>query len=386
MEITIEAKYILAAAKCIGKDESCPIMTGVHVIADESGWRVESTDSYKLVRIEQGTVTAPEFDVVLPPDAWSGTKATDKLVIEAVDEPYVKIITLARHVSEKRVKRIEGKYPNVDNVIPDSIPSGCYRYVGTYNGVLLADLMGAANIAFGKKKRVDVEFATMEDTKTKPLFGFASEDGVKMTMVLMPIHEPRHSRLAEPLPKQEDAKKLREELKAAQANAEMWKTKALKLEGDLAEKVEQAAEDKAGADVEVAAAKVADGITEVVIAPKRKKAEKKEEQVKQEKPTKKPAKKETTKKVAKAKKEPAAKKQEKKPEQTEKVAEVATEVSLATMQKWCEGKGLKAKQKREGCPVWILGPSKPYKEELKSMGFTWGQSKDFGKGWYVRVA
>ena len=62
----------------------------------------------------------------------------------------------------------------------------------------------------------------------------------------------------------------------------------------------------------------------------------------------------------------------------------AAEVSLESMRKWCEGKGLKAKQVHPGSKdkIWVLGPSKPYRPELKEMGFRWGTSKKFGKGWY----
>ena len=65
-------------------------------------------------------------------------------------------------------------------------------------------------------------------------------------------------------------------------------------------------------------------------------------------------------------------------------ADAATVISLETMSKWCEGKGLKAKQVHPGSGdnVWVLGPSKPYKPELLEMGFRWGTSKHFGKGWY----
>lgn len=67
-------------------------------------------------------------------------------------------------------------------------------------------------------------------------------------------------------------------------------------------------------------------------------------------------------------------------------AAIAEAITLETMREWCEGKGLKAKQKREGSPIWVFGQSKPYKDELKAMGFAWGTSKSYGKGWYYRKA
>lgn len=63
--------------------------------------------------------------------------------------------------------------------------------------------------------------------------------------------------------------------------------------------------------------------------------------------------------------------------------DTAAVVSLETMQKWCEGKGLKAKQTNETASIWVLGPSKEYKDELIEMGARWGTSKKYGKGWYI---
>lgn len=67
----------------------------------------------------------------------------------------------------------------------------------------------------------------------------------------------------------------------------------------------------------------------------------------------------------------------------EKEQDAAATVSLEQMQAWCEGKGLKAKQTNEASSIWVLGPSKPYKDELIEMGARWGTSKKYGKGWYI---
>lgn len=66
-----------------------------------------------------------------------------------------------------------------------------------------------------------------------------------------------------------------------------------------------------------------------------------------------------------------------------KSEDAAAVVSLESMQKWCEGKGLKAKQTNEKASIWVLGPSTPYKKELEDMGARWGTSKKYGKGWYI---
>ena len=66
----------------------------------------------------------------------------------------------------------------------------------------------------------------------------------------------------------------------------------------------------------------------------------------------------------------------------------AAAVTVETMREWCEDKeGLRVEQAAGGDnpeknPIWVCGPSKPYKEELMGMGFRWGRSKKFGKGWH----
>ena len=58
----------------------------------------------------------------------------------------------------------------------------------------------------------------------------------------------------------------------------------------------------------------------------------------------------------------------------------AIQISLETMQEWCASRGnVIATQKREGCCIWVEGETKPYKEELKELGFRWGKAR---KAWY----
>lgn len=62
-----------------------------------------------------------------------------------------------------------------------------------------------------------------------------------------------------------------------------------------------------------------------------------------------------------------------------KVKDAAAVVSLKAMQEWCEGKGLVATQKAEGCCIWVEGDSKPYADELKERGFRFAKKR---KSWY----
>jgi len=113
----------------------------------------------------------------------------------------------------------------------------------------------------------------------------------------------------------------------------------------MKERIEEQAKAKAGADVKATVAEVGTGITAVTLEPPKPKAEK-----------------------------PKAPKKE--------PVEQAAEVSLESMRKWCEGKNAVATQKREGCPIWIEGDTKPFQAELKEMGFRWAPKR---KGWYLRA-
>ena len=72
-----------------------------------------------------------------------------------------------------------------------------------------------------------------------------------------------------------------------------------------------------------------------------------------------------------------------KPKEAEPKAEAAATVSLESLKAWCEGKGLIASQKREGCCIWVEGESKPYADELKEMGLRFAKKR---KSWYLPVA
>ena len=67
------------------------------------------------------------------------------------------------------------------------------------------------------------------------------------------------------------------------------------------------------------------------------------------------------------------------PKSEPKVEDAAASVSLETMQAWCEGKGLIATQKAEGCCIWVEGDSKAYADELKQMDFRFAKKR---KSWY----
>ncbi len=164
-------------------------------------------------------------------------------------------------------------------------------------------------------------------------------------------------------------------------------------------KAERAAKEKAAAEVKAEVAEHAD-VTAVTIEPKKLTPPpvKKKEAPKVKAPEKKED--EVEKRIAELEKELKAARKEleevwkenetlkAKPKETPKApappketqkADVAEAVSLETMKAWCEGKGLIATQKAEGCCIWVEGESKPYAEELKEMGFRFAKKR---KSWY----
>ena len=115
------------------------------------------------------------------------------------------------------------------------------------------------------------------------------------------------------------------------------------MEEAMAKKVEQKAKEKAGAEAKATVKQVGTGVTAITIEPpKHPKAPKKEQ-----------------------------------------IQAQAMEVSLKAMQAWCEGKNAVATQKRDGCPIWVEGDTKPYQAELKELGFRWAPKR---KGWYFPAA
>lgn len=86
---------------------------------------------------------------------------------------------------------------------------------------------------------------------------------------------------------------------------------------------------------------------------------------------------------------------ERRAKEAEAAAETTTVVTVETMREWAKDKGLRVEQagrtpeRRAMNPIWVLGvklEDKAYQEELKALGFKWGRSREFGKGWHHELA
>ena len=396
MTVAIEGKYILAAfdvpKSSMKQLNARRILQGVHIRVDKSGrWMAEGCDSYKLARISNGYIGGKHewFDFMLPPETVSELKASDMLEFEPnLEKMTCKLTRYAKGVATEWVfNLIDGKYPDTDKLMPGYQPLGCYRYAHLVSADHLAVLMGVVRKSLGKDE--GVAFSTEEGKSNRPIVGYAENDGIEVTVLVMPQKMDDHPKFAKEAPRGRDERavsKVRKELEIANSNLKMWKEKALKLENEgdakLSEELEEAKAER-------------DKLAEELKAEKAKRNEKKgvgklEDKVKELEAELSKAKAELedvwkeNEMLKRSTQQTEAPEPESKAEPAPKSDEAATfEVSLETMQAWCEGKGLKAKQMNERSSIWVLGPSLPYKDELETMGARWGTSKKFGKGWYI---
>ena len=67
---------------------------------------------------------------------------------------------------------------------------------------------------------------------------------------------------------------------------------------------------------------------------------------------------------------------------------VAAETALSTLARWREEfagwENVLVMQRNEHCLIWVVGDTKPRKDALKELGFRFGESRDYGKGWWIR--
>ena len=373
--VTIQGKYLMAAHRCAGRDESRYILMGVKLTATSYGsWMLESTDSFKLVRIEGRDKLAGKdtnIEIVLPPEVFVGMKAGDRVSFEPdAEKGECKLTTFTKGKNITRTVRLmEGKYPNTSSLVPSAkIPHGCYRFAPFLNAGRVKDVMMSVNQCFGKDAAV--EFATVENEPLKPTVVYAWDDDVSMTALVMPVKPLSSTRLdeARPVGKADKRnKELRDELKAANANAEMWKEKALKHESEVEElKKEQPKKEEPNMELK-------NRIEE--LEQELKKAHAELEEVWKENATLK----------AKAPEKPQGETQSAQAAEPDpdKAKDAAAAVSLQTMQAWAKERGLVATQKNEGSCIWVEGESKPYAEELKDLGFRFAKKR---KSWYFTPA
>lgn len=169
-----------------------------------------------------------------------------------------------------------------------------------------------------------------------------------------------------------------------------------KFKEQHADDVERAAKEKAGADVKATVNRIDDGITEIVIEPKRqpkkeepndmeKRIEELEQELKATRAELEQVWKENATLKAKAPEKPQGETQSAQATDPEpdKGEDAAAVVSLQTMQAWAKERGLVATQKNATSCIWVEGDSREYADELKGLGFRFAKKR---KSWYFTPA
>jgi len=392
MQVFVAGKQLLAMKCAASKDESRRILMGIRVEGDYEGrWRMVATDSYRLLMIETNVPPSGEFAFTLPPEAMNGVKPSDLVVLtydsEKQEVNMVRELARRRGRTEVTLKEMDGKYPNYQQLVPfDDIPVACYRPALFASSEHVGAILKAMETALGAGAQV--EMVTQEDAtpeKPKAAMLYAEGETVRIRGLVMPLRYTRDSSFlakARPVGKFEERnKELRKEVDVLKANVDMWKAKALEADKDGdGEKVKalEAERDELMRE--------RDKFVEKYRAEKAKRVEEKgdgklEERVKELEAQLKAARKELDevwKENAALKAKPRAQVPPA-PEPPKSTEDTAAAVSLETIRAWCEGKGLVASQKGEGCCIWVEGESKPYADELKGMGFRFAKKR---RSWY----
>lgn len=120
-------------------DESRLVLTGVNVHVIGSSIRVSATDSYRLARVmlldeSHGIKGNDEVNVMLPVRCGKlleSVPGADRIGIVQANGNVGGYVDIASHDSVLTVRRIEGTFPNVEQLIPDS-----WEASGTTDGLL----------------------------------------------------------------------------------------------------------------------------------------------------------------------------------------------------------------------------------------------------------
>lgn len=354
MRLNVAAKYLKAALEVVSRDKTRPALTGIHLQFNAAGlWRIESTDTYRMFRVETREPYIPSADdvnIIIPAEIIKQLKATDAAAVEvlsAEERRYVLKHTPkgSTQTAQCEFSPIDRDYPNTDNLIPKSpIPSACYRMAFGFSPQRVMSLLKAAQMCV---KGAAVELATLEGDKNKPMYGFVSNEDARITFLVMPCRA-EHSALG----------------KAVAQNPDMERLSALEQENDrLRVQLKESGRDgKTNADE---GRKLQERLADMEKLLDSMRAESE---------------------GLRRKAEEWKRKAEEAADASVKAAasDMAEATSLEEIAKWCESHtGTRARRKGNG-PVWVTGNTKPCKDELAGMGFKYGFHKEFGKGWWKK--
>lgn len=109
-------KTISMLQEYAGTDELRPIMTGIHLVNNSDELIIEATDAHMLGRIKLDSISDYSIDIVIPSAVSKITKYFEETTVMSFSD---KNITIKSDTIKYTLRLIEGKYPNVEAVLPD---------------------------------------------------------------------------------------------------------------------------------------------------------------------------------------------------------------------------------------------------------------------------
>ena len=109
-------KTISMLQEYAGTDELRPIMTGIHLVNNSDELIIEATDAHMLGRIKLDSISDDSIDIVIPSAVSKITKYFEETTVMTFSD---KNITIKSDTIKYTLRLIEGKYPNVESVLPD---------------------------------------------------------------------------------------------------------------------------------------------------------------------------------------------------------------------------------------------------------------------------
>ena len=330
----INAQHLRAAASFASKDKTRPILGCVRVWDGEKGYRLVSTDSYKLIGFEQGEVDG-EKSVRLSVKATFITplKKSDKTVeFGKVDKAAhlveAKITNSLGGVRTEHWALVDGNYPNYQDLMPKVDHSKTFESF-ELSPEYLSQAGKAVSTAFGDKAHI----AIWGQGRLKPVWFESQDKDTRCFGIIMPIR----GRLSEGKPNSTTQK------------ADTPKVDAPKPPAPKAPTPKVDAPKSEGSTI----AHVDDSGKVTVIA--------------------------ETKKVDLTKKDAQKSSKPKKTPKPKKPAYTSPAIDELT----AKFDGVKFTCKGEGCCIWADGERKKHGKDLESVGFVWSNKK---KAYYRRAA
>jgi len=121
MQFSVQRKQLKAMGRFMAVKDIRYYLKGLHIVQDNRGTYIESTNGHMLGRLLiNETPCATPASVVVPSDAVKTLAATGKKGNETLHFTVdgVKITVISPDGSSLTVQAVEGRYPDVDRVIP----------------------------------------------------------------------------------------------------------------------------------------------------------------------------------------------------------------------------------------------------------------------------